>query len=107
MAPQQADLHDIGREGFAIIEQHFVKRAAKPYPPQKSRAPQHSHQIIIHRKPHPICHYGYQPQESLVYHTPRVPSSEVTVITAHEPSMLHDAAVFMDFQRRRPTRMAF
>lgn len=97
----QADLYEIGCDGFAILEQHML-RSAKP---QKNRAPlPPPRQTVIHRRIQPLCHYVHQPQESLVYHAARLHSSHevTTVITAREsPSIHHDAAVFMDFQRRR------
>ncbi|KAH6769648.1 hypothetical protein C2S52_014451 [Perilla frutescens var. hirtella] len=96
----RADLYDIGCDGFEIIEQHFVKRGAKTYAAQKSRAPHH--QPIMHRRP-----LVYQPQESLVYQSTRVSYSDATVTTSHETSVLQDGPVFMDLTRRRPTRMTF
>lgn len=103
-----ADIHDIGREAFEIIEQHMVKRSAKTYASQKSRSLQNPHQTIMFRRPQQTSHYVYQPQESLVTHATRVSSSsEATVITGHETSILHDGPVFMDIPRRRPTRMPF
>ena len=102
----QADLYEIGCDGFAILEQHMLISAK----PQKVRAPlppRHpNHQTVIHRKIQPLCQYVYQPQESLVYHAARLHLSHevTTVITAHESSSIHhDAAVFMDFQRQRNT----
>lgn len=100
-----ADLHDIGRDGFEIIEQHLVKRPAKTYASQKARSLQNPHQTIMFRRPQQTSHYVYQPQE---YHATRVSSSsEATVITGHETSILHDGPGFMDIPRRRPTRMPF
>lgn len=97
MAHHQPSLQDIGREGFEIIEQNSLKKAGKA---QKARAPQHPHQPIMHRRPpQPTSHYFY-PHEPLVYQVTRVSSKEETTV-------LHDGAVFMDFTRRRPTRLAY
>lgn len=107
----KADLVNIGRDGFAIIDEFFGRKVEKPYAPQKSRAPENPAPLIqkkvAAKGPRPINHYIYQPQESHVFHATRVSSSEATVITSHETALLHDGTVFMDFPRKRSTRIAY
>ncbi|KAG8370454.1 hypothetical protein BUALT_Bualt14G0119000 [Buddleja alternifolia] len=107
----QADLVKIGMEGFAIIDEYFVKRGTKPYPPQKSRAPQNRAPIIQRnvaaKRPQPINHYVYQPTASHVYHETIASATEAIVVTNHETAMVREGSLFMDFPRRTPSRKAY
>lgn len=107
---QQKELVKIGKEAFAVIDEYFGRRAGK------TRAPQNHAPIYMHRNvaPQPINNYVYHPQESHdqqvhLHRATRASSSmEATVVlTDRETALMHDGMLFMDYSKRKPTRMAF
>lgn len=100
MAHQNADgLLKVGIEGFAIIDQHFVKRSGKPYAPRKSRAPQNPAPVIqsnvVGKYPRSV--------EAQAYREACFSATKATVTTAREATLLLNGALVKDF----PTHMSF
>ncbi|TXG71677.1 hypothetical protein EZV62_000256 [Acer yangbiense] len=110
---QRKDLLKAGREGFAILDDKYGRRAKispppPPPPPTPTPTPHFHHHHHHHHCGHQYEYYDQQ-QSYYVYHGPRVVTviREPAVIDSYQAAQLYGGTMTIEYGKRKPAGRAF
>ncbi|CAA0817524.1 Unknown protein [Striga hermonthica] len=98
------ELLRIGKDGFAIIEEHMEKKKCQIWSPKKKPYPPHERPTTVESKQPRL--YQYQPKQTRVYQVKPLAENEVMRVNKYEAVDFRGVSI-MDYSKRSAETMFY